>query len=85
MRLMKDCGIRLSKWSDIGAEFGVPVDKREDIRLQRLSSQESLEECLEYWMRNISGDKSWKSLINIVEKQEKMTAKKMRSRLGISE
>ena len=85
MRFMKDCGIRLSKWADIGAEFGVPVDKREDIRLQRLSSQESLEECLEYWMRNISGDKSWESLINIVEKQEKVTAKKMWSRLGISE
>ena len=79
---MKDCGIRLSKWSDVGADFGVPVDKREEFRQRRLSTQESLEECLEYWIRNVPGNKSWEILCSIVDKQDIDTANQMRTKLG---
>ena len=56
--LMKDCGIRLSNWSDLGTDFGVPVDKREGFRQRGRSPLESLEECVEYWIRNVPGNKS---------------------------
>ena len=81
-RLMKDCGIRLSKWSDYGTDLGVPVDKREEFRQCRLSNQESLEECVDYWLRNATGTKSWESLCSIVDKHDEVTANKMRAKLG---
>ena len=81
-RLMRDCEIRLSNWSDIAADFGVPVDKRQEFRQRGLSNQESLEECVDYWIRNVPGNKSWESLCSIVDKHEKDTANKMRAKLG---
>ena len=80
--LMKDCGIRLSNWSDLGTDLGVPVDKREVFRQRKLSEQESLEECVDYWLRNATGTKSWESLCSIVDKHDKVTAKEMRAKLG---
>ena len=81
-RLMRDCDIRLSKWSDFATDFDVPVDKREEFRQRRLSTQESLEECLDYWIRNVPGNKSWESLCSIVDKHDKVTANEMRRKLG---
>ena len=80
--MMKDCGIRLSNWSDFGTDLGVPVDKREGFRQRKLSEQESLEECVDYWLRNATGNKSWESLCCIVDKHDKVTANKMRAKLG---
>ena len=57
IRLMTDCDIRLSKWSELGAALGVPADKREEFR-QQLGCHDSLEECLEYWIRNVPGKKT---------------------------
>ena len=80
---MKDCGIRLSNWSDLGTDLGVPIDKRQEFRQRGLSTQESLEECLEYWIRNVPGNKSWEILCSIVDKHEKDTANQMRTKLGM--
>ena len=79
---MKDCGIRLSYWSDLGTYFGVPLDKRKEFRQLGLSNQESLEECVDYWIKNVPGNKSWESLCSIVDKHEKDTANNMRTKLG---
>ena len=81
-RLMRDCGIRLANWSDFATDFGVPVDKRKEFRQLGLSTQESLEECVDYWIRNVPGNKSWRTLCSIVDKHENDTANKMRAKLG---
>ena len=78
---MTDCKVRVSKWSDYGVDFGVPIDKREEFRDRRLSSQESLEECVDYWIRNVPGEKSWQALTDIIGKHEKNTAQVIRRTL----
>ena len=81
-KLIRHCGFRITKWSALGTDFDVPIEKREQFRLERLSLEDSLEECLDYWIRSVPGNKSWESLCDIVERHEKNTAKQMRVKLG---
>ena len=82
LELLRSCNFRIvSNWSNLGATLGVSLEDRKRLRTQALMTGDynvCLEECLDLWLKNSDGIPSWEQLFLAVEREEKVTAKKMR-------
>lgn len=83
-QLLKACDFRIvSNWSKLGASLRVSIEDRKRLRTQAMlhsNYDDCLEECLDIWIKNEEHKASWEELFTAVEREEKVTAKRMRDK-----
>ena len=83
-QLLKSCDFRVvSNWSKLCASLGVSLEDRKRLRTQAMLTgnyDDSLEECLDIWIKSEQEVASWEQLFKAVEREERVTAKRMREK-----
>lgn len=83
-QLLKACDFRIvSNWSKLGASLRVPLEDRKRLRTQAMLTSnydDCLEECLDIWIKNGEHTATWEELFTAVEREERVTAKRMRDK-----
>ena len=86
LQLLKLCEFRIvSNWSKLGATLGVPLEDRKRLRTQAMLTgnyEDSLEECLQIWIKNSKEKATWNQLFTAVEREERVTANRMKDKYG---
>ncbi len=73
----------MSNWSKLSSTLGVPLEERKRLRIQAMLNsnyEDSLEECLQIWIKNSDDRATWDQLFTAVEREERVTAKRMRDK-----
>ena len=82
--LLDQCGFDASFWKSLARCLRVPYEKRKEIKITEQHDLESaLEESLDCWIKEHTGQPEWKELVDAVEKcGDKDAAIKMKEALN---
>ena len=85
--LLDQCGFNVSSWNSLATHLQVPFEKRKEIetKINEVYDLESaLEESIDCWIKEHTGQPEWKELVDAVEKcGDKDAAIKMKEALQL--
>ena len=85
--LLDQCGFNVSSWNSLARRLRVPFEKRKEIETkinETYDLESALEESIDCWIKEHTGQPEWKELVDAVEKcGDKDAAIKMKKALQL--
>ena len=88
-KILKECQFPVhSRWENLARNLDISLDKRQQRRMQvaieAIDCETALEESVDEFLRNSSSPVTWDKFLPKVECVDRLTAAKMRKKLGLS-
>ena len=88
-KLLKECQFPFhSRWENLARNLDISLDERQRLRKQVatevIDCETALEESVDVFLRNSSSPITWDQFLSKVECIDRLTAAKMRKKLGLS-